>query len=134
VRIAFGAFLVAHGLVHILYVAHSLRFFELQPGMKWPEGSWALSSLIGDPAVRVVAAFLFTLVGVAFAASGVALAFRQGWWQPIALAAAALSTVAIVLLWDGRLEALDTQGAYALLINAGILVAVLAFHWPAVAG
>jgi hypothetical protein len=129
-RLAFAAFLVAHGLVHLLYVAQSLRFFELQPGMQWPDGSWALSSLIGDPSVRVVAAVLFVLVGGAFAASGVALAFRQAWWGPTAVAAAALSTIALVLLWNGRLQALDTQGAYAILLNAGILVAVLVFHWP----
>jgi hypothetical protein len=132
-RLLFGAFLVAHGAVHLLYVAHSLRFFELQPGMTWPDGAWALSWLMGNPGVRLVAACLFVLVGVAFVGSGIALAFRQAWWQPVALTAAVVSTVALVLLWNGRLQALDNQGAYAILIDAAILVAVLVFHWPDIA-
>ena len=132
-RLAFAAFLVAHGLVHGLYVAQSLRVFELQPGMAWPDGAWAFSRLIGDPAVRLIAAVLLALLAAALVVSGIALAFRQVWWQPVGLAAAATSTVALFLLWDGRLQALDNQGAYAILINAGILLAVLGFHWPDVA-
>ena len=31
------------------------------------------------------------------------------------------------------LQGLDTQGAYAILINAAIVVAALALHWPKVA-
>jgi hypothetical protein len=131
-RFVFAAFLVAHGLVHGLYVAQSLRVFELQPGMTWPDGAWALSRLIGDPGVRLFAAALFTLIAAAFVVAGILLAFRQPWWQPVVLTAAVVSTVALVLLWNGRFQALDNQGAYAILINAGILLAVLGFHWPAV--
>ena len=130
-RLAFGAFLVAHGLVHLLYVAQSLRFFELRPGMTWPDGAWTFSWLLGPAAVRLLAAFLFGLIAAAFVVSGVALAFRQDWWQPVVVGAAIASTIAIVLLWDGHLRALDGQGLYAILINAGILLAVLVLGWPA---
>jgi hypothetical protein len=132
VRIVFGLFLAAHGLVYGLYAAHSLRLLEIKPGFAWPDGSWSLSWL-GDPTVRILAAVVFALVGVAFAVSGAALVLRQAWWQPVAVCAAVVSTVAIVLLWNGRPQALDAQGAYAVLINAAILVVVLVFHWPQVA-
>jgi hypothetical protein len=129
-RFAVGAFLVAHGLVHGLYVAQSMRVFTLQPGMTWPDGAWALSRLVGDPGARLVAAVLCSLVAAAFVVSGVALALGQPSWRPIAVAAAVVSTVALFLLWNGRLQALDGQGAYAIVINAGILAAGLVFHWP----
>jgi hypothetical protein len=129
----FGVFLVAHGLVHLLYVGQSLRFFELKPGLTWPDGAWAFSWLTGDSGARLLAALLFTLVAAAFVISGVALVFRQAWWQPVALGAAGVSAVAVVFLWNGRLQALDAQGVFAILISAAILVAVLVLHWPDVA-
>jgi len=38
-----GIFLILHGLVHFLYAGQSIRLFELQAGMIWPDASWALS-------------------------------------------------------------------------------------------
>ena len=129
-RVLFGAFLVAHGAVYGLYVAQALRLFELKPGLTWPDGSWALSGLIGDAGVHSVVAVVFSLVAAAFAVSGVALIARQTWWGPLASVAAIVATVALVLLWNGRLQGLDAQGAYAILINTGIVVTALALHWP----
>lgn len=50
-----GVVLVLHGLVHLLYAGHSLGFFELQAGLRWPEGSWAVSKLCEDEAARSLA-------------------------------------------------------------------------------
>jgi hypothetical protein len=46
---------------------------------------------------------------------------------------AIVATVALVLLWNRHLQGLDAQGAYAILINAAIVMATLALHWPKVA-
>ncbi len=35
-RFIAGAFIVLHGLVHLLYAGQSRRLFELRPGMVWP--------------------------------------------------------------------------------------------------
>jgi len=69
IRILFGVFLVLHGLVHLLYYGQSARHFELQPGMVWPDGSWAFSRLLGDELVR-------SLAGVSFESSPKLL-----WWH-----------------------------------------------------
>ncbi len=133
VGIVVGAFLIAHGVVYGLYVGQALRLFELKPGFTWPDGSWALSGLIGNPAMQAVTAILFSLLAAGFAVSGIALIAGQSWWGPLASVTAIVATVALVLLWDRRLRGLDTQGAYAILINAAIVVAALALHWPKVA-
>jgi hypothetical protein len=134
VRILVGAFLVAHAIVYGLYVGHAVRLFELQPGFTWPDGSWALSGLIGNAGVHMLVAVLFSLVAAGFAIAGVALIARQAWWGPLASVTAIVATVSLVLLWNGRLQGLDTQGAYAILINVGIVVAALVLQWPKVAG
>lgn len=132
-RLVFAALLAVHGLIHLLYAAQSLRLFELQPGMTWPDGAWSFSWLPADTAVRLLAASLMALIAAGFVTAGVALALGQAWWQPLALAAAVVSTIALVLLWNGRLQGLDAQGLYAVLIDAAILLSILVFRWPDVA-
>jgi hypothetical protein len=52
VRILFGVFVLLHGLVHLLYLGQSARYFELQPGLAWPDGSWAIYLLAWDGRVQ----------------------------------------------------------------------------------
>lgn len=131
ITIVFGIFLVLHGLVHLLYAAHSARFFELRPGMIWPDGSWLLARLLGNDATRLVVAALLVAAALVFIAGGLGLTFRQEWWRPATLGAAVFSSALFLLLWNGRLQALDEQGAVAVLINLGLLLAVLILKWPA---
>ncbi|MCL7452527.1 MAG: hypothetical protein M8467_05720 [Anaerolineae bacterium] len=129
-RFIVGVFMVLHGLVHLLYVGHSLRLFELQPGMAWPDGSWAFSKVLGDGRVRPLVAMFLVLAAMGFVAGGVAILLQQPWWRPTVVGAAAFSAVLFVLLWNGGWQNLDDQGLFAILINAVILAAVLVFHWP----
>jgi hypothetical protein len=133
VGILVGAFLIAHGVVYGLYVGQALRLFELKPGFTWPDGSWAFSGLMENTGVHSLAAVSCSLVAAGFAVSGVALMAGQTWWGPLASVTAVVATVALVLLWNRRLQGLDAQGAYAILINTAIVVAALALHWPKVA-
>lgn len=130
-RPVFALFLAAHGLVHLIYVGQALGKYEVEPGFTWPDGAWALSWLSQD-LVRSVAATLLGLVGVVFVGAGVALAVKLGWWQGLAVVAAAGSSIALLLLWNGRLELLHTQGLIALVLNAVVLAAVIGFRWPSV--
>lgn len=129
-RIVAGLFLVLHGLVHLLYFAHSRRLLELQPGMAWPDGSWAFSRLLGEEAVRWLAGVANVLAALGFVAGGIGVFAGQAWWRPLVVGSAAFSAAIFVLFWDGTLQRLDNQGAIAILLNAAILVAVLVLHWP----
>jgi hypothetical protein len=130
-RFIVGVFVVLHGLVHLLYFGQGWRLFELQPGMGWPEGSWAFSRLLGAEATRLVASIACLVAAIAFVAAGAGILARQAWWRPVVVGAAVFSAAIFVLFWNGKLQRLDNQGAIAILINVAILVAVLVFHWPA---
>jgi hypothetical protein len=123
-------FLALHGLVHLLYLGQSRRLFELQDGMVWPDGSWAFSKLLGDGATRWLATIACGLAAVGFVAGGVGILARQPWWRPAVVGASALSSVAFILFWNGKMQRLDNQGGIGLLINLAILVAVLILRWP----
>lgn len=126
----FGVFLVLHGLVHLLYVGQSARRFELKPGMVWPDGSWAFSKLLGDAATRTLASLACVIAAIGFIAGGAGVLFSVTWWRPVIVATAIFSSAAYVIFWDGKLHELPDQGAVAMLINLGILIAVLVFQWP----
>jgi hypothetical protein len=129
-RFIVGVFLVLHGLVHLLYFAQSRRLFELQPGMAWPEGSWAFSKLLGEGATRWLASISCLLAAIGFVAGGIGIFLGQAWWRPLVVGSAAFSAAIFVLFWDVKLQRLANKGAIAILINGAILVAVLIFQWP----
>ena len=124
-RFIIGGFLVLHGLVHLLYFGQSLRFFELQPGLVWPDGSWTFSKLLGDKATRLLATIFCVVAAVGFVAGGVGILVMRGWWQPVVVGSAAFSGIIFMLLWDGRTQKLADKGGIGLLINLAILVVVL---------
>lgn len=130
IRILFGVFLALHGLVHLLYVGQSARYFELRPGMVWPDGSWALSKLLGEAGTRNLTSILLILAAVGFVAGGGGLLLKQDWWRPVIVSVAAFSTLVYLLLWDGALQNLDDKGGIGILINLAIVAAVLIFQWP----
>lgn len=127
-RVTFSLFLVLHGLVHLLYLGQSAGYFELQPGLRWPDGSWAFARLLGDGATRGVATLSLGMAAVAFVAGGLGLFARQNWWQPLVVGAAVFSALLFLFMWDGGLQRLDDKGAVGLLLNLALL-AVLLFHW-----
>jgi hypothetical protein len=130
IKIVFGVFCVLHGLVHLLYFGQSARYFELKPGMVWPDGAWVFSKLLGDGATRKLASVLLVLAAAGFVVGGAGVLLQQSWWRPVVVSAAAFSAIIYFLLWDGKLQNMDGKGWVGILINAAILVAILVFEWP----
>jgi hypothetical protein len=62
-RFYLGSFSL-HALAHLLYAGHALRFFELRPGLTWPDGAWAFSRPLGDETARRLAAVWLIAKGV----------------------------------------------------------------------
>ncbi len=124
----FGIFIILHGLIHLLYLGQSARFFELKPGMVWPDGSWALSRLNQLARNLTSAALLLAALGLII--GGIGIVTSQVWWRPVVVGAVTLSSVVYILSWNGSKQNLDGQGAIGLLIDVAILLAVLVFGWP----
>jgi hypothetical protein len=129
-RLIMGIFIVLHGLVHLLYFGQGRRLFELQPGMVWPDGSWAFSKLLGVESTRWLASAACILAAALFIAGGLGLFVRQAWWRPVIVASAAFSALLYFLFWNGEFQKLDNQGGIGILINLAILGAVLVLQWP----
>jgi hypothetical protein len=129
-RFAVGLFFVLHGLVHLLYAAHSRRLLELRPGFSWPDGSWAFSRLLGEETTRVLASIFYPLAALGFVTGGIGVFAGQAWWRPVVAGSAAFSAAIMVLFWDGKRQRLSDQGLIGVLINLAILAAVLLLRWP----
>jgi hypothetical protein len=132
IRILFAVFIVLHGLVHMLYFGQSARYFELRPGMVWPNGSWIFSKFLGEAAIRNLACISLILATVGFAAGGAGIFLKQAWSQPVVVGTALFSSGIYILFWDGHMHSLDDKGGIGILINLSILVVLQIFHWPKV--
>jgi len=98
--------------------------------MVWPDGSWAFSKLVGNEATRMLASISCLLATIGFVAGGAAFLFKQAWWQPVVVGAAAFSGALFLLFWDGTMQKLDDQGGVALLIDVAVLAALVLVQWP----
>jgi hypothetical protein len=116
--IILGIFFVLHAMVHLL-------FFELRPGMLWPDGAWLFSRLLGNELIRLLATISLVLTALGYAAGGLGLFLRQEWWRPTAVGAAIVSSLIYILFWDGKLQDLPEKGGVGILINLAILAVVL---------
>lgn len=124
IRILFGIFVILHGLVHLLYAGQSKRFFALQPGMIWPDGSWLLSRFSNEGMVRDLTTVSLILAALLFVAAGVGILWHQPWQKSLLVGAALFSSLLYLALWDGAWANLDDKGGVGLLINAGLATAV----------
>lgn len=77
-----------------------------------------------------MAGFFCILAAVGFALGGVGLLMRQAWWQPVTIGTAVFSSVIFILLWDKKMQKLHDKGGVNILINIGILAALLILKWP----
>jgi hypothetical protein len=127
-RFILGVFIVLHGMVHLLYFGQSVRYFELKPGMVWPDGSWAFSKLLGNEAARNLASISSILAAMGLIVGGVGILVNQVWWRPVVVSAATFSSLVYILFWNGRMQNLDGQGLVGILIDMAILLAVLIFR------
>jgi hypothetical protein len=129
-RYIFGVFILLHGLVHLLYAGQSTRYFQLQPGMLWPDGSWVFSRLLGNEVARNLATILLVLIAIGLIVGGIGIFAGQAWWRPVLVGATAFSSIVYVFFWNGRMQNLDAQGAVGILIDMAILLTVLIVRWP----
>ena len=129
-RFIFGVFIVLHGLVHLLYAGQSARYFELNPGMLWPEGSWVFSKLLSNEATRNLASISLLLAAIGLIVGGIGIFAGQAWWRPVVVGAATFSSIVYIVFWNGNIQNLDAQGAVGIFIDLAILLAVLIFRWP----
>lgn len=130
IRILFSVFTILHGLVHLLYLGQSARFFELKPGLTWPDGSWTISKFLGDESTRMLASVFMIIAALTFFMGGVGFLTKQTWWRLIAIAAAVFSSIVYLLLWDSSFESLADNGWVGIAINVTIIIALIIFNWP----
>lgn len=99
-RILFGLFLVAHGLIHASYLAPA----PSDAGSSWPFNldRPVLLGALGQPALQVVGVGLALIALVGLVAGGVGwlgLSGANGWWAPVAIAGSVASLLLLALFF-----------------------------------
>lgn len=96
-RIVVGILLIAHGLVHLLYLVDDVPEFRL-------DGSWVVASDAARPVgLALMATTIAASVLLGLAVWGVPV--LAGLWPALAAAAAVSSSLLLAAFWDRRLVA-----------------------------
>ena len=131
-KIIIGLFLIAHGLVHAgLAAAPNPDDPESIPGAFFtsPERSWLLPNVrLSTTAVRWIGIILIVLATLGFVLSGLGVFGVPGLseiWRTLAISSAVVSLLLLIFFWHLWL-------IVGVLIDVGILVALLWFEWPSI--
>lgn len=107
IRIVVGLLLVAHGLVHLIFLADDVAEFTFESSWLVPYGA---ERRVGV-ALMAIAVGLFTLAGLAvWGVPGVA-----GLWPALAISGAVVSLLLLVTFWDAQM-------LYGTAINLSLIV------------
>ena len=118
---AIGAFLVLHGLVHLWYVVLSQGWVQVEDAMGWNGESWLLTGVLPEGLLLNLASVLYVAVAAGFLAGGVGSVLETEWAPRLLVGSAALSTIVIVAMWDGRFDLLVEKGILGVFINAVVV-------------
>jgi hypothetical protein len=131
-HIIMGVFLILHGAVHIWYVAMARGVISADADTIWTGKSWLLTRTLGDQMTMTLATLVHSVTTLVFVIAGAGLVAKQEWFAAWAIGGAILSMAAIVGFWDGRPDHPVEKGALGIIIDIGILVAILYFEWPSI--
>ena len=122
-----GVFIILHGLVHLWYLTLSQGWVGFQSEMGWDGSSLLLSGFMSDSALRPIASILYLISTAIFLVGGVGVFMQAEWTRSVLMIAAVLSSVVILLFWDGNGGMLVQKGLLGLLIDLVILGGLLGF-------
>jgi hypothetical protein len=98
--------------------------------MTWPDSTWAFSRLLGNETTRFLASILCVAAAIILVAGSLGMFVNWGSWRTIVAGGAVFSSVLYLLMWNGKMQRLDNQGAVGILINLAILCVLLILRWP----
>ncbi len=122
-RVVVGLFLIAHGLIHLLYATPRPADDGSYPFV--PESRWfprALDLEVGT--ARAIARVLAILAVIGFVVTGIALLANAEVWEPLAVVASVISLALLLLFFHPWL-------LIGIAIDVAIIASVLWFHVPA---
>ena len=125
-KIIVGVVLLAHGIGHSLGLLQTFKVATINPA--WHGDSWLLTGVAGQTATQVVAAMIWAMSIVGFAALA-AVVFGwlpASWWAPLAVGSALVSLLG-VLLFPIAFPTGSTIGA--IVVDIAVIAAVLWFQW-----
>jgi hypothetical protein len=127
IAVLFGLFIVLHGLVHIWYVILAQKLVAFQPEMGWTGQSWILTTRLGDATTRFWASLFYSFAAISMVMSGVGVMLLSGWYRPALLSSILLSSIILLVFWDGSPDKIVQKGLLGFIINGLILTTMVMF-------
>lgn len=121
-RVVFSLFIALHGLVHLWFVVLNQKLIPFEEKMGWTGQSWLLSNLLPEPTLKILATSLLILSTVMFVAGGVMFGFRIDYAKEILILSSIVSSLTLIIFWDGSFNMIVEKGLIGLIINIATLL------------
>ena len=119
-QIVIGVFLIAHGLVHLVYASPQPDVPGAKPWSFLTQRWLATRAGLDQAMVFKLGIALISLVIIGFTVSGIGLLFSQEWWRVAAISSSVVSLILLALFWHKWMIA-------GPVLNIGIIL--LALFW-----
>ncbi len=123
-------FLALHGGAHMVYAAFARGWMTPEKGPNWTGYSWLFTRFFGESGTREIGTWIFYLAIGLFVIAALSLALRADWALNAISVAAIYSTLAILVMWDGKFSQIVDKGLIGILINIALLAGLGIFNWP----
>lgn len=114
--------IILHGLVHIWYLLLMSKVVKYQPDMGWTGASWLLPGSPENAVIRISGILLYGLASLLFIISGISLMAGSSITVRLLIISALLSSLLILVFFDGQFNMLVQKGLIGLIINLVIIV------------
>lgn len=123
IKILFGLFIITHGLVHLLYTLVLLGVLNPdKEGIPWNGKSWILSSILMKDITNKIGIILYGGIILLFVISGLLFLFNNDISGQMIIYSSLISTITILLFWDGNFNKLIEKGLIGITINIGLII------------
>ncbi len=122
VNILINIIFMLHGLVHVWYIMLAQGWVEFQTEMGWTGSSWLFSSQVVENALSWIVTLGYGMAAAGFVIGGVGNLTNQVWSQAVLFFSAVLSSLLLIIFWDGNFSLLVEKGLLGLMINVALIV------------
>lgn len=121
-------FIALHGLVHIWFVVLSQNLVPFEKEMGWTGQSWLLSNLLQDSSLKLLSTIFFAISTLMFLIGGILLGFKMELANNILTYASIISSLTLIIFWDGSFDMIVQKGIIGLIINIVLLYLVFKYN------
>lgn len=120
-NVLFSIFLILHGLVHLWYFTLAAKLVEFKAEMGWDISASMISRILSQSSASNIAMISYPIIAFTFVVVGVLWNFNEDLSKNLLVVISIVSSIFIILFWDGSFDKVVENGLVGLIANFIVL-------------